>query len=248
MPTPFTHLNSAQRLLHDARLPADLRAFLDAQRPAFLLGNIAADARVDAGAKRGTTHFYDYANPITEHPWRVMMAHFPTLQNAVDDAQRAFLAGYVAHLSIDEMWTQHMLAEYFLRRHWGEAENNKFILLHVLLITMDERDLPLLETWQAEALRAAEPHDWLPFIPDANLRGWRDLIYEQIKPGGVSKTLEIFGGRIRKTPEELRTILDSPAILARDLWVNVPPADLAAIEAQMYEHALTQTITYLREF
>lgn len=248
MPTPFTHLRNAQQFLRDPRLPADVQRLLDAHRSAFLLGSVAADARVDSGAGRDTTHFYAYGAPITKAPWRVMLETYPTLQHSTDAGQRAFLAGYVAHLAMDTIWTVEMLGEYFVRRDWGESQQMRFIMLHILLIAMDERDQGELEGWQAPTLAGAMPQAWLPFMSDKVLAQWRDLIATQIMPGGVSRTLEIFGGRIRKTPAELRAILDAPETMRRDLWAHVPPDDLAQVEAHMYEDALAQMLLYLAEY
>ena len=66
MPTPFTHLEIAQRLLQDERIPMDIRGILTQEKPAFLLGSVAADGRVDLGSARQDTHFYRYDQPQTE--------------------------------------------------------------------------------------------------------------------------------------------------------------------------------------
>ncbi|MBI5668358.1 MAG: zinc dependent phospholipase C family protein [Chloroflexi bacterium] len=242
MPTPFTHLAAAQRLLADDALAPSLRVLLETERPAFLLGSVAADAH-PPGGRREDTHFYTYDRPLTESPWRVMLRRHPTLQPARSPAHRAFLAGYVAHLAMDEIWTRHMLAPHFALGEWG-TRGFRFLMLHALLITMDERDLMLLEPWQHPALAAAQPDEWLPFLPDSTLSDWRNFIAEQIKPGGASQTLQVFGARINKTPDELRLILDSPEQMHL-LWENVTPAILADIEAQMYNHAREQMGLYL---
>lgn len=242
MPTPFTHLAAAQRLLADDALAPSSRDLLDSQRPAFLLGSVAADAH-PPGGKREDTHFYTYDKPITESLWRVMLRRHPSLRPARSPAHRAFLAGYVAHLAMDETWTLHMLGPHFALGEWG-TRGFRFLMLHALLITMDERDLTLLEPWQYPALAAAQPDDWLPFLPDTTLADWRDFIAEQIKPGGESQTLHVFAPRINKTPEALRLILDSPDEM-RLLWQNVTPAILADVEAHMYEHAREQMGLYL---
>jgi hypothetical protein len=249
MPTPFTHLEIAQRLLRDDEVPAPVRALLDRESGAFLLGSIAADARVGAGLPRSATHFYSYAEAITEHPWHVMVRAHPALLDPRDDAQRAFVAGYVAHLSVDEWWSLHMVRPHFAEREWGHDNNRawRFYMLHIILIYMDERDLGHLEPWQAESLNRAEPSDWLPFASDADLRDWRDLIDAQIVPGGESRTLEIFGGRINKAPEEMRAFLDSPSQMQSGLWDHIPMPLLAEVEAGMYDHARQQMLTYLQE-
>ncbi len=243
MPTPFTHLAVAQRLLADDQLPAEVLRLIDAQRPAFLLGNIAADARISGNINREATHFFSYERPIDAHPWRVMLEQHAVLQAAHSDAQRAFLAGYVAHLSMDELWSIEMVRPHFFAANWGNPRL-RFLMLHIILIHMDERDYEVLAAWQRESLRAAHPERWTPFMDDTTLREWRDFIGKQIAPGS-SQTLSVFGGRIQVAPEDLRTILDDPVRMAEELWTNVPQSLLAEVERHMYDHARAQMICYL---
>jgi hypothetical protein len=248
MPTPFTHLLTAQRLLDDPCLSEAARAFLNAECAAFLLGNIAADARVDSGQTREATHFYAYDEPpIHRQTWRVMLERHPSLKTPTSPAQRAFIAGYVAHLSMDEVWTLDMLAPQFGQRDWGGSSHFRFVMLHILLIHIDERDLSGIQSWQADTLRQAEPDAWLPFMTDATLRQWRDFIAAQLEPG-ASQTLAVLGGRVGMAPEELRAILDSPERMRDDLWANVAPETLAQVEQEMYSHARDQLAIYLQEY
>jgi hypothetical protein len=246
MPTPFTHLEVAQRLLVDEQILPEVREALMAECPAFLLGNIAADARTESGMKREDTHFYSYDKGISDHPWRVMMQLHPTLETAHSTAQRAFLAGYVAHLSMDEWWSLHMLGPHFAAREWAPRPQ-RFIMLHILLISMDERDFHRLLPWEYETLRAAQPEDWTPFMSDAILRDWRDFIARQIAPDGGSETLEVLGARINMQPDELRAILNSPERMDADLWAHIPLSLLAETEAEMYRHAREQMLVYWAE-
>lgn len=245
MPTPFTHLHTAQRLLRDDFLPTHMRAALHEQLGAFLLGNVAADARSSTG-ERANTHFYRYDQPIRLPVWREMLSEFPTLTLPLPADQRAFVAGYVAHLAMDEIWTLELVRPHIVEGVWGDLRL-RFYAMHLLLILMDERDLAALEAWQSDALISALPRDWLPFISDHDLCGWRDLIYQQITPGGVSLTLNIFGGRVGKTPEELRADLESNSAMQSTVWDHVPRAALAQIEAQMYAHAREQIAVYWSE-
>jgi len=246
MPTPFTHLEIAQRMLVDESIPHAIRTALEAERPAFLLGSIAADARTEGGLLREDTHFYSYDKGIREHPWRVMMGKHPTLQPPKSLSQRAFLAGYVGHLSVDEIWSLKMLGPHFVGRDWA-PRSVRFFMLHILLVAMDERDLRLLFPWQPPTLAEAQPTEWLPFMGDRVLVDWRDFIGEQIKPGGESQTLEVFGSRIHKRPEELRIVLDSPERMQNELWAHITPEILAGVETEMYRHACEQLVTYWEE-
>lgn len=247
MPTPFTHLAVAQRLLDDPSLALEHRELFRRELGAFLLGNVAADARNESGSPRAATHFYDYAQDMDEHmPWEVMLQHNPSLWEPHDEAHTAFVAGYVAHLSMDEIWSRQMVGPQFLVRDWA-TRSHRWVMLHVILIHMDERDERQLAPWQAESLAAAEPHGWTHFLSDASLSNWRDLVADQIRPGGHSQTLEIFGARANRTPEQLRALLDNPSEMDAALWQFIPQQVLASTEADMYSHALTQTAAYLAE-
>lgn len=247
MPTPFTHLRTAESLLSDPAVPAVDRALLNAHRPAYLLGSVIADAHAICGLQRPDTHFYAYDRPIEDRAWRVMLQCYPSLEAARDPAQRAFLAGYVMHLSMDELWSQEMISAQFAAREWG-TQRQRFLMLNILLIGMDERDQARLDPSMSADLHDVEPHDWLPFMNDANLRAWGEMIYRQLKPGGVSETLAICGERVGKSPAELRAILDSPEQLRADLWANVPPEVAASVETRMNAFARDQMIVYLAEY
>ena len=249
MPTPFTHLRIAQDLLEDERLALLYRRLLEDQRPAFQLGGIVADARVASGLSREATHFYAYGCPISERSWRRMLRQHPSLTAARDDAQLAFLAGYVAHLAADEAWALKMVRPQFWQRDWpGVERRDKFFALHLILTVMDERDETRLEPWQAQSLACSEPNAWLPFMPDEVLRGWRDLVARQIAPDGESETLAIFGRRLKRKPADIRATLDDPALMDHYLWRHVPQASLAVVERQVYAFARDQLAVYLTEF
>ena len=249
MPTPFTHLVILQNLLADPQLLPLYRELLTRQRPAFQLGSIVADARVSSGVGREVTHFYAYGQPMTKRPWRSMLECHPALNNALDEAHLAFVAGYVAHLATDEAWTLKMVRPQFWERDWHGVDRwEKFFALHLILTVMDERDESLLEDWQAASLNCCEPYGWLPFMSDDVLRGWRDLVAEQIMPGGISQTLSIFATRLRCDSREIRTALDDAAQMDDILWRHVPRALLEEVERLCYAYTRDQLAVYLTEF
>ncbi len=248
MPTPFTHLEIAQRLLKDDRIPTNQRNFLLAHSDAFLLGNIAADARVGSGMPREHTHFYQYGQTITEHPWLVMINQNPDLLTPFSPEQQAFVAGYVAHLSVDEYWSKHMVAPHFMGKEWDtRSVQFKIYMLHIILIVMDERDFTRIERWQYDRLASAKPNRWMSFITDHDLSVWQNLIAIQIHPQGKSETLEILGKRVVKTPQEIRALLDSEPDMQYNLWQYIPKVVLANVEVGMYAHAREQMVCYLHD-
>jgi len=251
MPTPFTHLEIAQRLLIDGQIPQAIREELDAHRPAYLLGSIAADGRVNTTIGREVTHFYQYDIPIIEHPWIVMLETHPALKIANDAAHRAFIAGYVAHLAADEYWSLHMMRPYFGddSRWTNVTRQMRFLALHLILIHMDERDCPVLQHWQAAQLAAAHPQKWLPFLGDEILVEWRNFVAEQIVVDGCgSQTLVVFGERLGMTAEELRAYSGDPEMMNQHLWRHVPKQMLADLEPELYAFSRDQLIAYWTRF
>lgn len=244
MPTPFTHLAYAHRWLEDSSSDAVMRIRLQRHLPDFLLGSIAADARVPSVDSRAATHFYTYTDPMTEHPWRVMLAQHPTLLQLASDGQ-ALVAGYVFHLAMDEYWSLHMLEPHFANAKWGSDRAERFRVLHLLLISMDERDRDGLPASDAHTLLESHPHGWLPFMSDTILIDWAAFMARQIV--GDSQTLEIFGGRIQQSPAQLRAILDAPDQMQAVLYQHLSRTFLADFEQRMYDFASQQLDCFLLE-
>ncbi len=244
MPTPFTHLHYAQRALVDPAVDAPLRALLEHDAGAYLLGSVVADGHFLASLKREDTHFYTYDRPIEPPPWEIMLARYPALARPTESAQRAFVAAYVFHLAMDAYWSKEFTAPQFGLAEWATREQ-RFVMLHILLIHMDTRDLAALDPARNAQLAACAPGDWLPFLPQQALIGWRDLIHRQIMTGGVSETFDIFAPRVGMTPEQLRLVNADEAMIARKLWAHVSRAVLADREAGMYGFARAQLVAFL---
>lgn len=248
MPTPFMHLAFSQRVIDDPALPRAHRETLTAPENwgAFLLGSVAPDARVSSGIRRADTHFFEYTPTIPVPPFTVMLERFPelNLEQLSAKAHCAFVAGYGAHLAMDEIWCVDLLFPYFMRP-WDD-EFTSFKMLHMLLGTLDARDyasLPRADHYAA--LSVAQPEHWLPFIPDDALVEWRDLIAQQITPGGRSSTITILSQRINMSADDMDGFIASPEQMETNLWRNVPPAVVAVVEQAMYDRARDVLLSYL---
>jgi hypothetical protein len=245
MPTPFTHLDISLRLLNDPLVPEAIRVCIDSYQPDFFLGGIIADARPESG-KRADTHFYEYTRPMPDNPWREMFRQHPSLLEPQSEAQKVFLAAYVAHLAADEYWSRYLLHPHIAAADWGKDLRERFFMLHFLLLHMDERDEKLLPLDMPSRLRQSEPHNWLPFLGDTLIRDWRDYIATQLET--ESDSLNVLGSRIDMSTEKLRQLLDDAAFMQTKLWNHVSPALLSETEAKMYEFSRQQMLIYWNEF
>lgn len=246
MPTPFTHLAAARRLLADPQLPERALTRLQAELPAFLLGNIAADAtRLHAPGTRADSHFYHYDQPLREHPWRVMMQQHPQLLQPHDEAQRIFLAGYVAHLAMDEIWTREVMWPLMESVTDADARRTRALAITLQMTRCDERDYLLIDAALVAALALAQPADWLPFLSDEDLRVMRDMILRQLR--GNSETLAILSKRWGRTPQDFRATLDDPQAFGREVRVWIPQERVVAVERNMEAFMRSQLLAWLDE-
>lgn len=241
------HLHAAHRFLHDETIPTPIRAILSHpdHLGAFLLGNVAPDARVSGGMARGNTHFFEYTPPkIDPLAKTVMFQQHPSLL-AATGAQRALVAGYLAHLAMDVVWADQMLFPYFYaKEEWG-TQAQRFIMLHVLLTYMDAQDYRQWDAGFGAALAEAQPQNWLPFLSDKDLSVWQGLIANQIVEGATSKTVAVLGARINIGEEGLQQYLDSPDLMQSDLWQYVPQVLLPPLGEAMYASMCQDIVEYM---
>jgi hypothetical protein len=240
------HMAIAHRLITDPDVPADVRDAAQIHWGAFLLGNVAPDARVSSGLKRTDTHFFDYAAVIDPPAAVAMLTKHPTLRYkaTTDAAQAAFVAGYVAHLRVDEVWCTDAL--YPLFHDWGTRQS-RFEMLHMLLGYLDARDYQTLPPSDYAPLHEATPSAWLPFIPDADLVTWRDLIANQLAPDGHNMTCNILAPRFGMTPDQMAAFISDPVCMDAQLWANVPPPRINDVEQRLYAGARQALIDYYRD-
>jgi hypothetical protein len=225
MPTPFNHLRVAADLLQALGLPAELRTLLITERPAFLLGNIAPDVQTLTGELREATHFFPV--PIRDAPPAAsrLFAQHPGLAHPqpLPPAQAAFLAGYLAHLEFDQHWVRTIFEPVFGPEQTWATFGERLYLHNALRSYWDFGDLAALPTETASALSAAQPAAWLPFVEDASLARWRDLIADQLHTGtGAEGTLRVFAERMQVEPATLGALVHSPQAMAERVFAHVP--------------------------
>jgi hypothetical protein len=193
---------------------------------------------------RGDTHFFEYAAKIEPNACDAMIEAHPSLVSARDE-QRAFVAGYLAHLAMDVAWAEDMLFPYFYDRHDWADEITRYNMLHVLLCHLDARDFRQWDESFPDELAAANPDGWLPFLSDNDLAKWRDLVAEQICASCESKTVEVLGKRVRIGAEGLQNILDDPARMQSEVWDYVPLTVVREVEEHMYRAMVAQIMRYM---
>lgn len=247
VPTPFYHLDIAQRVLNHPGLPEPIQSLLDEQLGAFFLGSTAPDVRAISGQSRSSTHFYTIPlssnATIAERVFK-KFPHLAEVENLLP-AHTAFVAGYISHIQADLIWLKDLFFPYFFTNtKWGNLQH-RMLMHNVLRTYMDENILASLPEDTAERLQGVEPHEWLPFITDENLRTWRDFIAEQLAPGGNSRTVEVFAERLGVSMEEFSDLINSVERLDEVLFSHLPRQVLVEYQNKLVTENIRLLETYL---
>ncbi len=249
------HLALAEEILRGDALPPAIRRLLIRQRSPFLLGHTAPDVQTVSGQTREETHFYTIPRiPLLASPlpgegsrpaYESLFAAHPVLARAepLPPAQAAFIAGYIAHLLLDELWLDDIFRRYFLQ-DWGSLRERIF-LHNVLRTWMDRQDQQRLNGSVAAALREAEPRGWLPFVSDQHLRAWRDWLVEQLGPGHSVRTAEVFAQRMSVSVTEVEAVLGSPQQMEERVFHHIPRAALRAFHDAGYARSVALISRYI---
>jgi hypothetical protein len=246
MPTPFNHLVLAQQMLAAPDLSSGTREILTTELPAFLFGNIAPDAQTVSGQAREATHFFPVPLGDALPAHETLFARHPGLARAnhLPAAQAAFLAGYLAHLELDQLWIKDIFDPVFgPRQTWGNFRERLY-LHNILRAHWDAQDLQWLPTTTGNGLRAARPQRWLPFVSDDSLRRWRDLVADQLAPGAAARTVEVFAERLGADPHAFAALVNSPADMERRVFARISPARLEQFCADGLARSLARIHAY----
>lgn len=232
MPTPFMHLQVSEALRELAAAAPDpgggLEVIFKAQWPAFYLGSIAPDYQTICGIPRAETHFYGMPPESRQQGRRALLARYPELYPgaAIPAAQAAFVAAYLVHLRMDLDWHFDVILPYFAGETVAADMRQRYLVHLILLSHLDDLALAALPRTAAGDLTAAGGSQWLPFIDPASLFSWREYLVEQLLPGGKSRTVEIFAGRLHMAPQEFAAKLNDREWMSNKLYSKLPVPDI----------------------
>jgi hypothetical protein len=112
MPPLVLHTAIAKNVADGLRL-----GFLDDERGSLYLGSTAPDIRVVTRWERERTHFFDLNNFDEQDGVAAFFEAHPALAGGcLEDSARAFVAGYLTHLVMDERWINRVYRPFFGER------------------------------------------------------------------------------------------------------------------------------------
>ena len=245
MPTPAVHLSLAERMLRREDLSLRALRLLRRQRSSFLLGHTAPDVRTVSGQRREECHFYTVPRTSSCPAHQALFDAHPSLCRvvALSPAHIAFVAGYVAHLLLDELWLEDVFHR-FLLREWASLRERLF-LHNVLRTWMDYRAQEALDSTVAADLRDAKPQGWLPFVDDEHLGVWRDWLVDQLAPNHRMETAEVLAGRMGVRAVEIETVVQSRELMEDQVFRHFPRSALESFREKGYQRSVILVDRYI---
>src|SRR5689334_4102676 len=138
MPSLGQHMTRARAIAEGLGARA-----LDEHRGLYYLGATAPDIRVLTRRDRIHTHFFDLESLEMQDSVAKMFEQYPGLrdESTVDAMTRAFLAGIITHLVLDEVFIETMYRDYFGPRSSMEGDPFANVLDRALQYEMNRREL-----------------------------------------------------------------------------------------------------------
>jgi hypothetical protein len=177
MPHLAFHMSVARDLAN-----AERHAAVEADRGAFYLGSTGPDMRILSRGDRISSHYFDLDCLEDQNSVESFFSAHGDLKVAskLEGATAAFVAGYLTHLVVDELWITDIYRPYFgpESKLGGDARAN--VLDRILQYEMDlqrRRDRAAMREIRGQLLATSlDVH--LPFLENELLVRWRDVVAE----------------------------------------------------------------------
>ncbi len=225
------HLEIAELIRSSDRLTQPTKKYLNQEFPAFYLGSVTPDVQTIANMRREETHFYNVPPISNDQGYETMLKRFPQLANPrnIPVDQAVFIAGYCAHLMLDLRWYHKVLLPFFVENVDWASPGRAFLVHNTLLTHLDKSAVEGLPEDASTTLSFATPKNWLPFAADSDLIKWRNLLVEQLKPGAMLQTVQVYAQRMGMSPIEFEANLQRSDWMNRHLFSKVPISEIETI-------------------
>ena len=191
---------------------------LDEERGNLYLGSTAPDIRVITRWERDRTHFFDLSNFDEQSGVEGLFSAYPRLREAdgLGSGTVAFVAGYVTHLVMDELWINTIYRPFFGVRSPLGGNLRANIMDRAIQFSLDRQkriDRELMAHVLGEVARSDLALE-IDFIDGETLHRWRDLILDVVDhPPDWERFRYVAGRHLREagidTPEQFEEFVRS---------------------------------------
>ena len=180
MPNLMTHIRMATETIAAVDDPD-----LTANKGAFILGSVSPDIRAITKWPREHTHFVPLNVKEIGSGTRAMFDKHPNLNHAssTNTQTRAFLAGYISHLALDETWITQVYQPYLGNISSFSSPVEATIADRVIQLDADRAARILLNDANPilVTLENSEDNVTIEFISRKLLREWRMWVCKYIR-------------------------------------------------------------------
>jgi hypothetical protein len=157
---------------------------LEEERGNLYLGSTAPDIRVITRWERGRTHFFDLSNFDEQSGVAGLFEAYPRLREPGDlsEPTAAFVAGYVTHLVMDELWINTIYRPFFGEHSPLSGDVRANIMDRALQFSLDRRERIDREL-MAHVLNEIARSDLalnVEVIDGETLGRWKDIILDVV--------------------------------------------------------------------
>ena len=191
---------------------------LDEERGNLYLGSTAPDIRVITRWERDRTHFFDLSNFDEQSGVEGLFSAYPRLREpgGLGAGTVAFVAGYVTHLVMDELWINTIYRPFFGARSPLGGNLRANIMDRAIQFSLDRQkriDRELMAHVLDEVARSDLALE-IDFIDGETLHRWRDVILDIVDhPPDWERFRYVAGRHLREagieTPEQFEEFLHS---------------------------------------
>ena len=191
MPNLPAHMDlayQAARQLGDAPLAAHMGH--------YLLGSTTPDIRAMTKGTREQYHFTALSFDNAGAGAKGLFAAHPDLSgNGTDAPTRAFVAGYITHLALDETWITQMFRPLFGNAEVFEDEVRGKVADRVFQLELDRLAQPAMKA-TLPLIAAATDQPEVEFIASEDLDAWRNWVVELVGRGFTWDRLRFMARRV----------------------------------------------------
>lgn len=218
----------------------------------FLMGSTAPDIRVITRQTRERYHFAGLDFDDVGAGVKGMFAAHPRLRelNARQGATRAFVAGYITHLMVDESYIIGVYRAFFADRGLIQDAMRANMLDRALQLDMDR------QVWEraSKALAAAEfdPEEVdIGFLDAETLGQWRDWVFNVVDRGFTWDRLRFMARRIaagddvRAAERFVDEFIDGMPASLDQVYALVPRTTVDAFRTDAVRHLVAAVGEYL---
>ena len=249
MPSIGQHMTRARTIAEVLRHPA-----IDAERGAFYLGASAPDVRVITRRDRVHTHFFDLERLEPQDSVGAMFEMYPELSDAdaLDPETRAFMAGYITHLVLDEVYIETMFRPFFGVQSPMADDLFGNVLDRALQYEMNRREMEDSETAPhlVDAIGLCTTSNGCTFIEDEFLDRWREVVLDFARAGAswerFPRMMNIHLKRAGFSEEEIERFTDDGPALAKQAYDYVGEDRVAGFIDHATVRAIDGVKGYLR--